>query len=109
MTESNAPLLSVGLPVWNGLPYLEETLRSILNSEFQDYEIIVCDNASTDGTPELLAEYAAREPRIRFVRNETNIGAARNYNLTFELARGRYFRWMASDDLHSPGAIARCI
>jgi glycosyltransferase involved in cell wall biosynthesis len=109
MADERTPLLSVGLPVWNGLPYLEKTLRSILDGEFQDYEIIACDNASTDGTAELLTEYAARDARIRYVRNETNIGAARNYNRTLELARGRYFRWMASDDLHSPGAIARCV
>jgi len=109
MTDSKPPLLSVGLPVRNGLPYLEETLVSILNGEFQDYELIVCDNASTDDTAALVEEFAARDPRVRFVRNETNIGAARNYNLTFHLARGRYFRWMASDDLHSHGAIARCV
>lgn len=107
--DSSAPLLSVGLPVYNGLPYLEESLKSILESEFGDYELIVCDNASTDGTPELVQDYASRDRRIRYIRNDRNIGAARNYNRSFELARARYFRWAASDDLHSRGAIARCV
>lgn len=109
MTKATTPVLSVGLPVRNGMPFLEECLLSILNGEFQDYELIVCDNASTNGTPDLLAEYAASDERIRWMRNERNIGVARNFNLTFSLARGRYFRWMAADDLHSPGAIARCV
>lgn len=109
MTKTTIPVLSVGLPVRNGMPFLEESLLSILNGEYQDYELIVCDNASTDGTPDLLAEYAARDERIRVIRNKTNIGVARNFNLTFSLAHGRYFRWMAADDLHSPGAIARCV
>jgi glycosyltransferase involved in cell wall biosynthesis len=109
MAEPKVPLLSVGLPVYNGLPYLENALKSIRDSEFEDYELIVCDNCSTDGTDELVQDYASRDTRIRYVRNERNIGAARNYNKTFELGRGRYFRWAASDDLNSPGAVARCI
>jgi glycosyltransferase involved in cell wall biosynthesis len=108
-SQPTAPLLSVGLPVWNGLPYLEESLKSILGGEFEDYELIVCDNASTDGTAELVQDYASGDERIRYIRNDRNIGAARNYNKSFELARGTYFRWAASDDLHSRGAVARCI
>lgn len=109
MSARRSPLLSVGLPVYNGLPYLEETLRSVRDAEFQDYELIVCDNASTDGTGEVVQEFARKDPRIRYFRNERNIGAARNFNRSFELARGKYFRWLASDDLHSHGAIARCV
>lgn len=109
MGVRHSPLLSVGLPVYNGLPYLEETLRSMRDAEFQDYELIVCDNASTDGTCEVVQEFAREDSRIRYFRNERNIGAARNFNRSFELARGKYFRWLASDDLHSHGAIARCV
>lgn len=109
MGMRQTPLLSVGLPVYNGLPYLEETLQSVRDAEFQDYELIVCDNASTDGTREVVEEFAREDSRIRYFRNERNIGAARNFNRSFELARGKYFRWLASDDLHSHGAIARCV
>jgi len=109
MSATQSPLLSVGLPVYNGLPYLEGTLRSVRDAEFQDYELIVCDNASTDGTGDIVREFAQDDSRIRYFRNERNIGAARNFNRSFELARGKYFRWMASDDLHSAGAIARCV
>ncbi len=109
MSVRQTPLLSVGLPVYNGLPYLEETLRSVRDAEFQDYELIVCDNASTDGTGELVQAFAREDPRIRYFRNERNVGAARNFNRTLDYARGKYFRWLASDDLHSHGAIARCV
>jgi glycosyltransferase involved in cell wall biosynthesis len=109
MGVRQSPLLSVGLPVYNGLPYLAETLRSVRDAEFQDYELIVCDNASTDGTREVVQHFARDDARIRYFRNERNIGAARNFNRSFELARGKYFRWLASDDLHSHGAIARCV
>jgi glycosyltransferase involved in cell wall biosynthesis len=103
------PLLSVGLPVYNGLPYLREALRSVQEAEFQDYELIVCDNASTDGTGDVVQEFAREDSRIRYFRNSRNIGAAGNFNRSLELARGKYFRWLASDDLHSHGAIARCV
>ena len=109
MSATGNPLLSVGLPVYNGLPYLQETLESIRDGEFEDYELIVCDNASTDATGELVQDFASRDARIRYVRNEKNIGAARNYNKCLDLGRGKYFRWVASDDIHSRGAIARCV
>jgi glycosyltransferase involved in cell wall biosynthesis len=109
MSVRPSPILSVGLPVYNGLPYLAEALRSVRDAEFQDYELIVCDNASTDGTGEVVREFAREDPRIRYFRNSRNIGAVHNFNRTLELARGKYFRWLASDDLHSHGAIARCV
>jgi glycosyltransferase involved in cell wall biosynthesis len=103
------PRLSIGLPVYNGLPYLEQALRCVLDGELADFELIVCDNASTDRTRELVQDFASHDRRVRYVRNARNIGAARNFNKSFELARGEYFRWLASDDLHTPGAIARCV
>jgi glycosyltransferase involved in cell wall biosynthesis len=107
--RGESPVLSVGLPAYNGLPYLEDALSSLRRQDFEDLEIIVCDNASTDGTADLVRDLAVQDRRIRYVRNPQNIGANNNYNKTFSLARGRYFRWAASDDFVSPGVLSRCV
>lgn len=103
------PLVSIGLPVHNGEPYIRATLESLLAQTFADFEVIVCDNASTDGTRETCEEFAARDSRIRYERHPENIGAAGNYNRAFELARGRLFRWSAADDLVAPDALEKCV
>lgn len=92
------PTVSVGLPVYNGEKYLANALSTLLNQEFEDFELIVTDNASTDRTEQICREFAARDRRIRYFRNETNIGLGANHNRTFELARARYFKWAAHDD-----------
>ncbi|MDJ0737489.1 MAG: glycosyltransferase family 2 protein [Nostocaceae cyanobacterium] len=105
----NQPRVSIGLPVYNGEKFLRKTLDSILNQSFQDFEVIICDNASTDSTTEICQEYALKDKRIRYYRNEENLGAARNYNLTFELSNGEYFKWSACDDLLAPEFLAKCV
>lgn len=102
-------MVSVALPVFNGARYLEEALDSLLAQTFEDFELLIADNASTDDTPTIAAEYAARDPRIRYHRNAENIGAARNFNLAFSLTSGRYFKWAAHDDLIHPELLARCV
>lgn len=105
----SSPRVSIGLPVYNGDNYLIETLDSILAQTYADFELIICDNASTDGTAEICRTYAVQDDRIRYFRNETNVGAARNYNLTWEHARGEYFKWVAHDDPCAPQLIERCV
>lgn len=106
---SAAPRVTVGLPVRNGGAYLRASLESLLAQEFRDFEIIVSDNASEDETPAILREFAARDSRLRVHRVEVNGGAATNYNRVVALARGRYFRWHASDDLVSPDVLRLCV
>jgi glycosyltransferase involved in cell wall biosynthesis len=74
-----------------------------------DFELIICDNASTDRTEAICRAYAERDARIRYRRNESNVGASANYNLTFELARGEYFKWAAHDDICAPTYLERCV
>ena len=105
----HGPRVSVGLPVYNGERYIAETLDSILAQTFDDFEVIVCDNASRDRTEEICRVYAARDSRIRYVRNSTNLGAAKNYRLAFELSSGEYFRWANCDDLFAPTSLACCV
>lgn len=101
--------MSIGLPVYNGDNYLDEAIRSILEQTFTDFELIICDNASTDRTAQICLDHAARDPRVRYYYNERNLGAGPNFNRAFELARGEYFRWAAHDDLLAPTYLERCV
>src|SRR5687767_6137887 len=103
------PALSIGLPVYNGERYLREAIGSILSQDFTDFELIISDNASTDGTAAICAFYAARDARIRYHRSETNLGAAPNHRRVFELARAPFFKWAAHDDSGSPQLLERCV
>ena len=105
----SAPRVTIGLPVYNGEKYLALALDSVLAQDFDNYELVICDNASQDRSEEICRTYAARDSRIRYCRNEKNIGAGPNYNRVFELARGEYFKWTAHDDICLPGFLRRCV
>jgi glycosyltransferase involved in cell wall biosynthesis len=104
-----APRLSIGLPVYNGEEYLAEALDSLLGQTYRDFELIISDNASTDGTADLCRHYAAADPRIRYLRQPRNIGCAGNHNVVFEVARGELFKWASDDDLYGRDLLRRCI
>jgi len=103
------PRVSIGMPVYNGESYLREALDSFLAQTFRDFELIISDNASTDATQRICLEYARKDQRIRYRRNPTNIGAARNFNLLFQLSLGEYFKWAAHDDICAPDYLSRCV
>jgi len=105
----NHPRVSIGLPVYNGSRYLAAALDSLLGQTFADFELIICDNASTDDTQAICGNYAARDPRIRYIREPANTGAVRNHNRTIELARGEFFKWAAHDDVYAPQFVERCV
>ncbi len=107
--KSNQPLVSIGLPVYNGEQFLREALDSLLVQTFENFELIISDNSSTDGTEKICREYANKDRRIRYYRNEENVGAARNFNRVFELSTGKYFKWAAYDDICAPSFIAECV
>lgn len=96
--------MSIGLPVFNGMPDLPKALESLLAQDYPALEIIVSDNASTDGTWEYIQGYAA-DPRVVLVRNNSNLGAVGNFRRVLELARGEYFMWAAHDDTRSPDCV----
>jgi glycosyltransferase involved in cell wall biosynthesis len=104
-----SPVVSIGLPVFNGEKSIELALQSILAQDFKDFEVIISDNASTDDTARICRAYAERDSRIRYIRNETNIGASPNHNRVFELSRGKYFAWSADDLEQLPGMLSRCV
>ncbi len=107
--STSPPLVSIGLPVHNGARYLQAAIDSVLAQTFGDFELVIADDASSDGTAEIAQAYAATDPRVRFCPNERRLGLAENHNRVVELATGRYFHWMGADDTHDRHFLARCV
>jgi glycosyltransferase involved in cell wall biosynthesis len=107
--DATAPTLSIGLPVYNGERYLAQSLDALLAQTYNDFELIISDNASSDGTADICRSYAARDHRIRYIRQPVNIGADPNHNFVFGQARGKYFKWASDDDLYAPDLLRRCV
>jgi glycosyltransferase involved in cell wall biosynthesis len=103
------PRLTIGLAVYNGENYLAESVESLLGQTFEDFELIISDNASTDGSAAICREYAERDSRIRYFRQPHNIGSAPNHNFTIEQARGELFKTAAHDDLYARDLLKRCV
>lgn len=106
---SSEPTLTIGLPVFNGARYLQETLESVLSQSFTDFEVVISDNASTDDTEAIGRAAAARDLRVTYRRNAENVGLSGNLNLLVPLARGRLFKWAAADDILRQGYLERCV
>ncbi len=106
---SDLPLVSIGMPVYNGAQTLRKALDGLLAQDYGNVEMIISDNASTDVTGDICAEYAAKSPHIRYVRNEVNKGSVWNFNHVFELSSGKYFMWAAHDDWHDSTFISKCV
>lgn len=107
--NEQAPILSIGMPVYNGERYLHSSLDSILGQEFGDFDLIIADNGSSDRTEEICQEYASSDSRILYSRNQKNLGATANYNTVARRARGKYFKWASSNDLCQPGFLEKCV
>ncbi|MDX2971269.1 glycosyltransferase [Kribbella solani] len=103
------PRLSIGLPVYNGEDYLEQSLDAVLGQTFTDFELILSSNASTDRTDDICGAYAAKDRRITFYRQERNIGAAPHHDFVFRKSRGELFKWASGDDLWGRDLVARCV
>ena len=107
--SGDQPTVTVGVPVYNGERYLDEVLTGLRRQTFDDLEIVVADNCSTDRTVQVAADHAAADPRVVVVRNPVNLGLASNFNRVFAVARGRYFRWNMGDDPVEPGLVEDCV
>ena len=103
------PRLSIGLPVYNGEEYLRASIDAVLGQTYTDFELILSSNASTDGTDDICREYAARDPRITFYRQERNVGAAPHHDFVLQKSRGELFKWASGDDLWARDLVARCV
>lgn len=96
------PKVSIGLPVYNGEKFIKKRIENLLEQTFTNFELIISDNCSTDSTFEICDEYARKDSRIQCINQEKNIGAVCNFNFVLKKARGRYFLWVAVDDLLHP-------
>lgn len=103
------PKVSIGVPVYNGERYLDETLAALAKQTFTDIEFIISDNASDDATEEIARDWAKRDSRFSYHRATENRGAAWNFNRVYELSSGEYFKWAAHDDLIEPRYIEACV
>lgn len=103
------PRLSIGLPVYNGENFVAESLDALLGQSYEDFELIISDNASADGTAGICRGYARRDSRVRYVRQDVNIGAAPNHNFVVGQARGELFKWASNDDLYARDLLKRCV
>ena len=93
-----AARIALALPVYNGEAFIAAAIQSILAQSVRDFELVITDNASTDKTQQLCRSFAARDARIRYIRNDWNLGASANYNRGYELTSGEYLKWCAHDD-----------
>jgi glycosyltransferase involved in cell wall biosynthesis len=103
------PLVGVGLPVYNGEDFLAAAIESVLAQSFWDFDLIISDNASTDGTQEICHRYASRDARVKYHRASENRGIVWNYNQAFNLSSNVYFMWFSHDDILAPNYLERCV
>ena len=103
------PLVSIGMPTFNGELYIARALDSLLAQDYPNLELIISDNGSTDGTEAIARDYAGRFDRVRYVRQQINLGAYANFNFVLGEATGEYFMWAADHDLHDPTFVSKCV
>ena len=101
--------VSVGMPVYNSEHWISQSIESILSQSFENFELIISDNNSSDNTSEICKDYASKDNRVFFHKNEDNIGAANNFNKVFELSNGKYFKWASSNDLCGIQFLELCV
>jgi glycosyltransferase involved in cell wall biosynthesis len=106
---TTTPRLTIGLPVYNGEEYLAESLEALLGQSFTDFELIISDNASTDGTGDICHRYAKQDSRIRYFSQPRNVGIAPNVNFIIGQARGELYKEASHDDLYACNLLERCV
>ena len=103
------PGISIGMPVFNGEKYLREAISSILSQTFENFELIISDNASTDRTESICRDFAGRDPRVTYVRQPLNLGSLRNFEFVLKSASADFFMWAACDDVWSPDWVGQTL
>lgn len=104
------PLVTIGVPVYNGAAMLWDMLESLAGQTFECFRVVICDNASTDATPQIAQAFVDRDARFIYHRNAENIGAAPNFNRVWELDHSApYYKWAAHDDIYAPTYLERCV
>jgi glycosyltransferase involved in cell wall biosynthesis len=105
----SAPLVTVGMAVFNGERWIGDAIESILNQSFTDFELLISDNCSTDQTYSICQRYASRDVRVRLVRTNFNVGAAENFNRMCRMTGTKYFKYASCNDICAPNLLLRCV
>jgi glycosyltransferase involved in cell wall biosynthesis len=101
--------VSVCIPTYNYGHVLPDAIESVLGQTFTDFEIVVVDNCSTDGTEEIAARYLRQDGRVRYFRNEANVGMVGNWNRCLQYARGEFVKILCADDLLAPACLEESV
>jgi len=109
LKSSSQPLVSVGIPLYNAERYLSDCLESLINQDYTNIEIILSDNASSDSSALICSKYCARDSRIRYHRNHSNLGSPSNFRQVLTLAHGEFFMWAGADDYYDPNWISSLV
>jgi glycosyltransferase involved in cell wall biosynthesis len=102
-------ILSIGMPVYNGASFIKDSLKSLLTQSESSFELIISDNASTDKTEDICKYYAAKDKRIRYIRQTINMGVTNNFQFVLREAKCKYFMWAAADDLWDKDFVKKCV
>jgi len=108
-SASMLPLVSIGIPVYNAESSIALCIESALAQNYVNLEILISDNASTDATSEICKKYQGSDNRIRYFKQDQNIGALNNFNFVLEASKGVYFRWLGSDDVISSNSVSESV
>lgn len=105
----STPKVSIGMPTYNSAATVGASIESLRGQSFEDFELIVSDNASTDSTRDIVEGLARQDRRIRCICQPENVGANRNYSFVARAARGDFFKWASSNDWYAPTFLAKCL
>ena len=103
------PRVSIGVPVYNGERFIRQSVESLLAQTYGDFELVITDNASKDGTEEVCRELVKKDKRVRYVRNDKNLGGPGNFRRVFALCSGEFHKWSTADDYWDPTVIEKCV
>lgn len=111
MSASTAaqPLVTIGIPAYNSERYLAQSIESLLAQTYTNFVMVICDNASTDGTADICQRYVQQDSRVRYHRNAVNIGMTGNFNRVFELCNTKYIKWSTADDFWMPDMLSDAV
>jgi glycosyltransferase involved in cell wall biosynthesis len=107
--KSSSPLVSIGMPIYNEEHFLEESLKSLLDQDYENIQIIISNNASTDGSEEICKEFKLQNHNISYYTFRTNQGVTKNFVRVLQLAKGKYFMWASGHDLWSENLVSDCV
>ena len=108
-SDEKETLISVVLPVYNGQKFLAEAIESVINQTYQNWELIIVDDCSTDNSPEIMQEYARKDKRIKVIRNEKNLKLPASLNTGFRIAAGEFYTWTSDDNYYYPQAFEKML